>query len=80
MYSKMREEYDVLLLFYQLNIDRYLSIEELKNDNTHVNNMIEISKANYAEAKLAFETQAIYWNTFRGVIDAKALKLFNIFQ
>lgn len=79
IYSKMREEYDVLL-FYQLNIDRYLGIEEMKNDNMHVNNMIEISKANYAEAKLAFETQAIYWNTFRGGIDAKALNLFNIFQ
>ena len=45
-------------------------------DNDDIKRMICISKMNYAEAKIAFELQAIYWRAYNSGIDNKAFKVF----
>lgn len=73
-YKKIHNDYEKLA-FYSINIDAYLGLEE-RDDCKIIKEMIAISKMNYAEAKFAFETQAIYWNALRCGIDMKAIKLW----
>ena len=73
-YKKIHNDYEKLA-FYSINIDAYLGLEE-RDDCKIIKEIIAISKMNYAEAKFAFETQAIYWNALRCGIDMKAIKLW----
>lgn len=77
-YRKMREDFEELLI-YQLKIDDYLG---LSNDNCDKEGcekvryeLIEMTKSYYAEAKLAYETQARYWNPYYSGVGYESLKL-----
>lgn len=74
IYSKMKADYDELV-FYYLDVDKYLDIRKIQSNNQDLINIVDIAKYWYAEAMFAYETQAIYWNAYRGGADMKALLL-----
>ena len=55
-----------------LDVDAYLKIDQLKAQND-ADNIIEISKNQYAEAKVAFETMAVYWRAYAPGIDGQTI-------
>lgn len=61
LYRQIKEKYKNLV-FYELDIDKYLSYYDKSN------NIYQVSKDYIAESKLAFETNAKYWNYYRSGI------------
>ncbi|MBO0479772.1 hypothetical protein JZO72_09045 [Vagococcus fluvialis] len=60
-----------------LDVDRYLNIEKsMRKINDDQNNIVEIAKHGYAEAKLAYETLSLYWNSYNSGIDGKTISYF----
>lgn len=61
-----------------LDIDKYLGINNIDSEiNNNVSDIISLGKGHFAEAKFAYETQAIYWNKYAPNLDGQAIKLFN---
>ncbi|MCM1058054.1 MAG: hypothetical protein NC517_10670 [Firmicutes bacterium] len=56
-----------------LNVDKYLRIEPTDINKTDADRITEICKNQYAEAKIAFETLAVYWNHYRSGIDGQTI-------
>lgn len=77
-YRKMRDDFDELII-YQLKIDDYLGLNNginIKEECEIVRNeLIEMTKSYYAESKLAYETQARYWNPYYSGVGYESLKL-----
>lgn len=77
-YRKMRDDFEELLV-YQLRIDEYLGLDSGLYENKEFENvrseLIEMTKSYYAEAKLAYETQARYWNPYYSGVGYESLKL-----
>ena len=77
-YRKMRDDFEELLI-YQLRIDEYLGLDSGLYANKECENvrseLIEMTKSYYAEAKLAYETQARYWNPYYSGVGYESLKL-----
>ena len=77
-YRKMRDDFDELII-YQLKIDDYLGLSSgihKKEECEKVRNeLIEMTKSYYAESKLAYETQARYWNPYYSGVGYESLKL-----
>ena len=74
-YSKMKEEYAHFRICL-LNVDEYLGLCNFENDNDNVLNMVEIAKPLYAEAKLAYDMLAKYWNMYNSGVDGQAIMCF----
>jgi hypothetical protein len=72
-YRKIKEDY-AELMFYKIDIDKYLAVDDMKIENEHVREIFNLSKAYYAETKFAFDTQAIYWNAYRSGVGMDTLK------
>ena len=74
-YSKMKEEY-VHFRIGLLKVDEYLGLSNFENENENVLNMIEIAKSLYAEAMLAYDMLAKYWNMYNSGVDGQAIMCF----
>lgn len=76
MYSKIGTEYDEFRLCL-LDVDKYLQIEEPKNEElSDTEKIVQICKNQYAEAKLAFSTMAIYWRLYSSGVDGQTVMYF----
>jgi len=67
--------YDFKVCF--LNVDTYLDINKDRNVGKDTKKIIDICKNQYAEAKIAYETLAIYWRLFPSGIDGQTISYFN---
>ena len=56
-----------------LDVDKYLGISSESIRNTDADRIVEICKNQYAEAKIAFQTLAIYWRKYSSGIDGQTL-------
>ncbi len=74
-YQKMRKDYDILA-FYSIDIDKYLGLDRSSGGSEIIDEIVQVAKMNYAEARFAYETQAVYWNAYRSGVDMKALRLW----
>ena len=81
LYGKIGKEYN-FFRFCLLDVDRYLGIATPKkdevnikeiNENDDVKNIVTICKNQYAEAKIAYETLAIYWRLVSSGIDGQTI-------
>lgn len=72
-YRKIKKDYKTLI-FYKIDIDKYLNIHEKQIDNHCLQEIFNLSKPYYAETKFAFETQSIYWNSYRSGLGMDTLK------
>ncbi len=72
-YRKIKEEYDTLI-FYKIDINKYLDVDDTQIENQHLREIFNLSKAYYAETKFAFDTQSIYWNAYRSGVGIETLK------
>lgn len=61
-------------MFYKIDIDKYLAVDDMQIENEHVREIFNLSKAYYAETKFAFDTQALYWNAYRSGVGMDTLK------
>ena len=73
MYRKIREENSKLSISI-IDTDKYLKIKEV--GTTLEKQMIEMTKSYFAESKIAYYSQAKYWNVFYSGVGYKALELF----
>lgn len=72
-YSKMMSDYSDFKICI-LDVNSYLGISKLDNlVSSDMRNIIDISKFGYAEAKFAYETLAIYWNSYNNGIDGRSI-------
>lgn len=74
-YSKMASEYAEFKICI-LNIDKYLGLTGFAVDNDNIMNMITIAKPMYAEAMVAYDLLARYWNMYNSGIDGQAIMIF----
>lgn len=75
-YKNMYNSYSLFKICI-LDVDRYLNIEKsMRKINDDQNNIVEIAKHGYAEAKLAYETLSLYWNSYNSGIDGKTISYF----
>lgn len=78
-YRKMRDDFEKLA-FYQLKIDEYLGLSSKENENADSkkveDELVQMTKSYYAESKLAYHTQARYWNPYYSGVGYEALELF----
>lgn len=72
-YRKIKENYKTLI-FYKIDINKYLQVKDSEITNPHVRKIFNLSKAYYAETKFAFDTQAMYWNAYRSGVGMETLK------
>lgn len=73
LYSKIGSEYDYFRICF-LDVDKYLGIKPNNSINkTDIERIIQICKNQYAEAKIAFETLAVYWNKYSSGIDGQTI-------
>ncbi len=74
-YSKMKEEYKHFMICF-LKVDEYLKLNGTIENNENVLNMIEIAKSLYAEAMIAYDMMARYWNMYNSGVDGQAIMCF----
>lgn len=72
LYSKIGSEYKYFRICF-LNVDKYLGTKQNSSNNTDADRIIEICKNQYAEAKIALETLAVYWNLYSSGIDGQTI-------
>lgn len=73
LYSMIGREYEHIKIC-QLDVDKYLGINVLaSNDVTEAERLIEICKNQYAEALIAYQTMAVYWNSYRSGVDGQLI-------
>ena len=57
-----------------LNVDKYLGLKKVeKNNKNDAERIIEICKNQYAEAKIAYQTLAVYWRRVSSAIDGQTI-------
>ena len=57
-----------------LDVDKYLGLKKVeKNNNNDAERIIEICKNQYAEAKIAYQTLAVYWQKVSSAIDGQTI-------
>lgn len=73
LYSKIGSEYQYFKICF-LNVDKYLGIKSDCNVNTtDEQRIIQICKNQYAEAKIAYQTLAVYWRSYPSGIDGQTI-------
>ena len=74
LYSKIGNEYS-RFKFCLLNVDAYLGIGNQSTDNKNDAELImDICKNQYAEAKIAYQTLAIYWRLTSSGVDGQTIQ------
>ena len=71
----MKEEYSYFRIC-TLKVDEYLGLFEFTINNRNIFNMIAIAKNLYAEAMIAYELLAKYWNIYNSGVDGQAIMCF----
>ena len=57
-----------------LNVDKYLGIVQEENEiKTDADKIVCICKNQYAEAKIAYQTLAVYWRLYSSGIDGQTI-------
>lgn len=57
-----------------LDVDKYLGLKKVeKTNNNDAERIIEICKNQYAEAKIAYQTLAVYWRKVSSAIDGQTI-------
>ena len=57
-----------------LDVDKYLGLKNVKKHNDNdVERIVEICKNQYAEAKIAYQTLAVYWRKVSSAIDGQTI-------
>lgn len=73
LYSKIGREYSNFKICF-LDVDKYLGLIKSEGQNTNDSErIIEICKNQYAEAKIAYQTRAVYWRQYKSGIDGQTL-------
>ena len=73
LYSKIGREYSNFKICF-LDVDKYLRLTKNEGQNTtDSERIIEICKNQYAEAKIAYQTRAVYWRQYKSGIDGQTL-------
>lgn len=74
LYSKIGNEYRYFK-FCLLNVDDYIGIGNQSTDNNNdAELIIDICKNQYAEAKIAYQTLAIYWRLTSSGVDGQTIQ------
>lgn len=71
LYSMIGQKFSNFKICF-LDVDKYLTIGQLNAQNDS-DIIIEICKNQYAEAKAAFETMAVYWRAYAPGIDGQTI-------
>ncbi len=74
-YSKMKEEYKHFMICF-LKVDAYLDLCNYSAENENILNMIKIAKSLYAEAMIAYDMLARYWNMYNSGVDGQSIMIF----
>ena len=56
-----------------MDVDKYLKITSSNSNETDAERIIEICKNLYAEAKIAYETLAVYWMQYKSGVDGQTI-------
>ena len=56
-----------------LNVDKYLGLKKVEKNTNDAERIIEICKNQYAEAKIAYQTLAVYWRNVSSAIDGQTI-------
>ena len=73
LYRKIGNEGDEFRICI-LDVDKYLGLKKVeKNNNNDAERIIEICKNQYAEAKIAYQTLAVYWRKVSSAIDGQTI-------
>ena len=84
MFVRFRNEGRIIEIFFGyegsefkicvLNVDKYLGLKKVeKNNKNDAERIIEICKNQYAEAKIAYQTLAVYWRKVSSAIDGQTI-------
>jgi hypothetical protein len=57
-----------------LDVDAYLGIEKTTQKKNDTEIILDICKNQYAEAKIAYQTLAIYWRLFSSGVDGQTIQ------
>ena len=73
LYRKIGNESDEFKICV-LDVDKYLGLEKIAEPNKNdAERIIEICKNQYAEAKIAYQTLAVYWRKVSSAIDGQTI-------
>lgn len=72
-YGQIGRSYEHLW-FYMVDVDKYLGLSGKRRKGVE-QDLIDLSKSYYAEAKLALNTLPLFWNKFNGNVGGNAFKL-----
>lgn len=73
LYRKIGNESDEFRICI-LDVDKYLGLTKVeKNNKNDAERIIEICKNQYAEAKIAYQTLAVYWRKVSSAIDGQTI-------
>lgn len=72
LYSYIGKQFKYFKICF-LNVDKYLNISPKEANVTDEERIIEICKNQYAEAKIAYETLAVYWMQYNSGIDGQTI-------
>lgn len=73
LYRKIGNESDEFRICI-LDVDKYLGLKKVeKNNKNDAERIIEICKNQYAEAKIAYQTLAVYWRKVSSAIDGQTI-------
>jgi hypothetical protein len=71
---RLKKEYRYLKI-YEVDIDVYLKTSFMLDENER--NIYELAKDYYVEAKLAFETEPVYWNYYKSGVGKRTYHFVN---
>lgn len=59
-----------------LKVDEYLGLKPAEQNGSDADRIVEICKNQYAEAKIARQTLAVYWRQYSAGVDGQAISYF----
>lgn len=73
LYRKIGNEGDEFKICI-LDVDKYLGLKKVEKNNINdAERIIEICKNQYAEAKIAYQTLAVYWRKVSSAVDGQTI-------
>lgn len=75
LYSMIGRSYEKLRFCF-LDVDKYLGLKAMGQEKSDADRIVEICKNQYAEAKIARQTLAVYWRQYSPGIDGQTISYF----
>lgn len=72
LYRKIGDEYSDFIICF-LNVNKYLGIYDDNSNKNDAERIVDICKNQYAEAKIAYETLALFWRKVSSGIDGQTI-------